>query len=67
MCAYACKERKEREMMFVLLATDPGAWNIVGWMLVLGAIGAVILWVVTTLLLRDRSIDVTDETEPGHA
>ena len=54
-------------MMFVLLATDPGAWNIVGWMLVLGAIGAVILWVVTTLLLRDRSIDVTGETEPGHA
>jgi hypothetical protein len=27
----------------------------------------VILWVVTTLLLRDGSIDVTDETEPGHA
>jgi hypothetical protein len=53
--------------MFALLATDPGAWNIIGWMLVLSAIGAVILWVVTTLLLPGRSIDVTDETEAGHA
>jgi hypothetical protein len=53
--------------MFALLASDPGAWNIIGWMLALAAIGAVILWVVTTLLLRDGSIDVTDETEPGHA
>jgi hypothetical protein len=53
--------------MFALLASDPGAWNIIGWMLALAAIGAVILWVVTTLLLRDGSIDVTDETETGHA
>ncbi len=38
--------------MLSFLATDPGAWNIIGWMLVLAAVGAVILWVVTTLLLR---------------
>ena len=38
--------------MVPFLATDPGAWNIIGWMLVLAAVGAVILWVVTTLLLR---------------
>ena len=53
--------------MVALLAADPGSWNIIGWMLVLGAIGAVIFWLVTTLLLRDRPVDVTDETEPGHA
>jgi hypothetical protein len=53
--------------MVALLAADPGAWNIIGWMLVLGGIGAVILWGVTTLLLRDRSTDASDETEPGHA
>jgi hypothetical protein len=43
--------------MLPFLATDPGAWNIIGWMLVLGAIGAVILWVVTTLLLRGGSTE----------
>ena len=37
-----------------LLATDPGAWNIIGWMFVIAVIGAAILWVVTTLLLRTR-------------
>ena len=51
--------------MLALLATDPGAWNIIGWMLVLGAVGAGILWVVTTLLLRDGSIDTSDGREPG--
>jgi hypothetical protein len=50
--------------MSVLLTTDPGAWNIIGWMLVLGAVGAVILWVATTLLLRDGSIDASGR-EPG--
>ncbi len=52
--------------MFALLATDPGAWNIVGWMLVLVAVGAAILWVVTTLLLRESATDVSDGPEPGH-
>jgi hypothetical protein len=47
----------------VLSATDPGAWNIIGWMLVLGAVGAVILWLLTTLLLRDGSIDTSDGRE----
>jgi hypothetical protein len=47
--------------MVPLLATDPGAWAIVGWMLVLSAVGAVILWVITTLLLRDGSVG----REPG--
>jgi hypothetical protein len=35
-----------------LLATDPGAWNIIGWMLVLVVCGSVVLWAVSTLLLR---------------
>jgi hypothetical protein len=29
--------------VLALLATDPGDWNIFGWMLVLGAVGALIL------------------------
>jgi hypothetical protein len=49
--------------MVPLLATDPGAWAIVGWMLVL--VGAVILWVITTLLLRDGSVGRSDGREPG--
>ena len=51
--------------MVALLATDPGAWNIIGWMLVLGAVGAVILWLLSTLLLRDGSIDTSDGREPS--
>lgn len=51
--------------MAVLLASDPGAWNIIGWMLVLGAVGAVILWVVTTLLLRDAATDGSEGREPN--
>jgi hypothetical protein len=43
--------------MIQLLATDPGAWNIIVWMVVLGVIGAVILWVVTTLMPREGSSD----------
>jgi hypothetical protein len=48
-----------------LLATDPGAWNIIGWMLVLSAAGAVILWLLTTLLLRDGPNDTSDGREPS--
>lgn len=51
--------------MSVLLASDPGAWNIIGWMLVLGAVGAVVLWVVTTFLLRDDSGDASETRAPG--
>jgi hypothetical protein len=51
--------------MSALLATDPGAWNIIGWMLVLCAVAAVILWVLTTLLLRDGSIDAADPPPPS--
>jgi hypothetical protein len=47
------------------LATDPGAWAIIGWMLVLSAVGAVILWVVTTLLLRGGSVGPSEGREPG--
>jgi hypothetical protein len=47
------------------VATDPGTWDIVAWMLVLGAGGAVILWVVTTLLLQKSSDDGSGVTEPG--
>lgn len=49
--------------MVALLAVDPGAWNIIGWMLVLGAVGAVILWAATTLLLRDWSTERSDGRE----
>jgi hypothetical protein len=48
-----------------LLATDPGAWNIVAWMLVLSAVGAVTLWLVTTLLLRGGSVGRSGGREPG--
>lgn len=41
-----------------LLASDPGAWNIIAWMLLLSAVGMLILWVVTTLLLRNGSVEV---------
>jgi hypothetical protein len=51
--------------MLALLAADPGAWNIIGWMLVLGAVGAVILWGLTTLLLRDGSTTASDGREQG--
>jgi hypothetical protein len=37
------------------LGTDPGAWNIIGWMLILLVCGAAVLWVVSTLLLRAGS------------
>lgn len=53
--------------MFAFLATDPGAWNIIGWMLVLAAVGAVILWVVTTLLLRDSSAGASDGRQPDRS
>ncbi len=51
--------------MLAILAADPGAWNIIGWMLVLGAVGAVILWVATTLFLRGGSTDVSEGREPS--
>jgi hypothetical protein len=51
--------------MVPFLATDPGAWSIIAWILVLGAVGAVILWVVTTLLLRAGSAGGSDLREPG--
>jgi len=35
-----------------LLGTDPGAWNIAGWICVILVVGGVILWVVTMLMLR---------------
>ncbi len=35
-----------------LLATDPGAWNIIGWMLLLAVVGALLLWGITEVLLR---------------
>jgi hypothetical protein len=50
--------------MVAILATDPGAWNIIGWMLVLTAVGAVILWLVTSMLLRSGSIDRSEGREP---
>lgn len=46
--------------MAALLAADPGAWNIIGWILVLSGVGIAILWVVTTLLLRERSTEGSD-------
>ena len=53
--------------MIPLLATDPGAWSVIGWMVVLGVIGAVILWVGTTLMLREGSSDRPNgrRTEPS--
>jgi hypothetical protein len=54
----------EPELMFPFLAADPGAWHIIGWILVLSAVGGVVLWVVTTLLLRDGSTGVADESRP---
>jgi hypothetical protein len=50
--------------MLPFLATDPGAWNIIGWMLVLAAVGAVVLWVVTTLLLRGGSTEKPGANRP---
>jgi hypothetical protein len=50
--------------MFVQLATDPGAWNIIAWMLLLSAIGVLVLWAVTTLLLRAQANEVSDERTP---
>ncbi|HTU39321.1 MAG TPA: hypothetical protein VMF35_15090 [Acidimicrobiales bacterium] len=47
--------------MTLQLATDPGAWNIIGWMLILAVVGSVVLWAVSTLLLRGAS---RDETRP---
>ncbi|HUE08883.1 MAG TPA: hypothetical protein VMP41_15750 [Acidimicrobiales bacterium] len=49
--------------MLAILATDPGAWNIIGWMLVLAALGGVIVWLVTTLLLRSGSTDRSEGRE----
>lgn len=53
--------------MSPLLGTDPGAWQIIGWILVLTAAGAVVLFLFTALLLRERSIDPPDERTPGRA
>jgi hypothetical protein len=38
--------------MIEQLATDPGAWHIIGWILIIVACGIAVLWVVSTLLLR---------------
>jgi hypothetical protein len=48
-----------------LLAADPGAWNIIGWMLVLAVIGAAVLWVVTTLFLRVGGADPSPAPPTG--
>jgi hypothetical protein len=34
-----------------LLATDPGAWSIIGWIVVFVIAGSAVLWVVSALLL----------------
>jgi hypothetical protein len=38
--------------MIEQLASDPGAWNIIGWILILAVGGSAVLWLVSTLLLR---------------
>ncbi len=53
--------------MFVQVATDPGAWNIIWWILVLFVVGAAILWLMTTLLLRNQAPDATREGDPTGA
>ncbi len=50
--------------MLVNLATDPGAWNIILWMIVLGVIGVVVLWALTTVLLRERPGEASDQPAP---
>ena len=48
-----------------LVASDPGAWNIIGWMLVLAVVGGAIMWVATTLMLRaGRSADAQASSPP---
>jgi hypothetical protein len=34
------------------LATDPGAWNIIWWTVVIVVVGAVVFWAITRLLTR---------------
>ncbi|HVT42041.1 MAG TPA: hypothetical protein VHD39_03580 [Acidimicrobiales bacterium] len=48
-----------------LLATDPGAWNIIGWILLLAVGGAVVLWLVSTLLLRGGSREPVSPVPPS--
>lgn len=49
------------------LAVDPGAWNIIWWCVALLAIGFVVNWVVTTLILRTgrSESEAGDQTAPG--
>lgn len=49
--------------MITPLGTDPGAWNIVGWILTVLIVGAAVLWAVTTLILRSPSRDAQSEEE----
>jgi hypothetical protein len=50
-------------VMPALLASDPGAWNIIGWMLLVIVVGAAVLWVVSILLLRSGR-HVSDSAGP---
>lgn len=45
--------------------TTPGAWNIIVRILVLAAIGAVVLWLVTTLFLKTNQPDANAEDRRG--
>jgi hypothetical protein len=40
--------------MPALLATDPGAWHIMLWTVILCVAAALVLYVATTLILRTR-------------
>lgn len=44
-------------MIVEQLASDPGAGSIIVWTIVIGAIGAGLLWALTTVLLQTRSDD----------
>jgi hypothetical protein len=48
------------------LATDPGAWNIVGWTIVIGVVFAFLVRAITAVLLHTGSSQEDPDWDQPH-
>jgi hypothetical protein len=54
-------------MIVEQLASDPGVGNIIVWTIVIGALGAGLLWALTTVLLQTRSDDTDGQAHEARS